>query len=197
MDCSRGSPTSRVSTTIDAVRLLILDRDGVINHDSETFIKSPEEWIPIPGSLEAIARASRSGYHVVVISNQSGLARGLFDIGQLNRIHARMVGEIERVGGTIGAIFFCPHGPDDGCECRKPRAGLLIDLGRRLGVDLKNATVVGDRESDMAAANAVGAHKIIVRTGHGMRAITAMDDLSDITVCDDLAAAVDQLETRH
>jgi D-glycero-D-manno-heptose 1,7-bisphosphate phosphatase len=179
------------------VRLLILDRDGVINHDSDAFIKSPEEWIPIPGSLEAIAHANRLGYRVVVISNQSGLARGVFDIGQLNKIHAHMLDEIARCGGWVEAVFFCPHGPHDGCACRKPRPGLLIDLGRRLGVDLKSAFLVGDRETDMAAAGAVGAGKILVKTGHGRKAFESIGDLSDITVCNDLAGAVERLSMKH
>jgi D-glycero-D-manno-heptose 1,7-bisphosphate phosphatase len=177
------------------VRLLILDRDGVINQDSEEFIKSPEEWIPIPGSLAAIARANQLGYRVVVISNQSGLARGLFDLGLLNKIHARMLGEVARFGGRIEAIFFCPHGPDDGCACRKPRPGLLLDLGRRLNVDWKSAILIGDRESDMLAANSVGAQKMLVKTGHGEQAIESTKTLPDISVYNDLASAVDQLST--
>lgn len=175
------------------MRLLILDRDGVINRDSAAFIKSPEEWIPIPGSLKAIAHANQLGFRVVVISNQSGVARGLFDIGQLNKIHAHMLDEIARFGGRVEAVFFCPHGPDDDCECRKPRPGLLLDVGRRLGIDLKSAILVGDRETDMAAASAVGAKKILVKTGHGREALDSMNDLSGITVCDDLAGAVESL----
>ena len=179
------------------MRLLILDRDGVINEDSAQFIKSPEEWIPIPGSLEAIARANQLGFRVVVISNQSGLARGLFDIGQLNKIHAHMLGEITRFGGRIEAVFFCPHGPDDDCECRKPRPGLLADLGRRLNIDLGAAVLIGDRETDMAAAEAVGARKILVKTGHGQKALESIGDVSAITVCNDLADAVDRLTPKH
>lgn len=175
------------------MRLLILDRDGVINHEAQAFVKAPLEWRPIAGSLEAVARANQLGYHVVVVSNQSGLARGLFDIGQLNKIHAHMLQEIARYGGKVEAIFFCPHGPDDGCECRKPRPGLLLDLGRRLGVDLKSAVLVGDRESDMAAAAAVGAERILVKTGHGQATLESMKELSGITVCSDLSAAVGHL----
>ena len=177
------------------MRLLILDRDGVINQDSDEFIKSPEEWIPIPGSLPAIARANQLGYRVVVTSNQSGLARGLFDLGQLNKIHAHMLSEVARFGGRIEAVFFCPHGPHDGCACRKPLPGLLLDLGTRLNVDWKSAIVVGDRESDMLAANAVGAQKILVKTGHGKQALEKTKTIPSITVCNDLASAVDQLAT--
>ncbi len=188
---------SRVSTTNRPryiVRFLILDRDGVINKESEEFIKSPAEWIPIPGSLEAIARANQLGYRVVVISNQSGLARGLFDIGQLNKIHAFMLSEVVRFGGRIEAIFFCPHGPDDDCACRKPRPGLLLDLAQRLNIDWDTTIVIGDRDTDMLAANAVGARKILVKTGRGKNAINSVKALPDISICDDLAAAVDQLE---
>lgn len=178
------------------MRFLILDRDGVINHDSPEFIKSPQEWIPIPGSLQAISQANQLGFRVVVISNQSGLARGLFDIGQLNQIHATMLSEVARFGGRIDAIFFCPHGPDDGCNCRKPKPGLLLDLAQRSKVDWHSTFVVGDRRSDMLAADAVGAQKILVKTGHGKEAIEATQDLSDIIVCDDLAGAVDELSRR-
>ena len=189
---------SRVSTTNRPryiVRFLILDRDGVINQESEEFIKSPAEWIPIPGSLEAIARANQLGYRVVVISNQSGLARGYFDIGQLNEIHASMLSEVVRFGGRIEAIFFCPHGPDDDCACRKPRPGLLLDLAQRLNIDWDTTILIGDRETDMLAATAVGARKILVKTGRGKSAINAVKSLPDVTICADLASAVDQLET--
>lgn len=175
------------------MRLLILDRDGVINKDSARFIKSPAEWIPLPGSLEAIARANRLGFTVVVISNQSGLARGLFDIGVLNKIHTRMHGELARFGGHIEAVFFCPHSPDDDCSCRKPRPGLLLDLGRRLNTDLKTSTFIGDRESDMVAAEAVGARRILVKRGRGAETADRLDGGSDITIRDDLADAVEWL----
>jgi D-glycero-D-manno-heptose 1,7-bisphosphate phosphatase len=177
------------------VRLLILDRDGVINQDSAEFIKSPQEWIPIPGSLQAIAQANQLGFRVVVVSNQSGLARGLFDIGQLNKIHSTMLNQVMQYGGRIDAVFFCPHGPDDGCSCRKPLPGLRLNLAQRTEVDWGSTFVVGDRESDMLAASAVGARKILVKTGHGVRTMASMQDLSDILVCDDLASAVDQLST--
>lgn len=175
------------------MRLLILDRDGVINKDSARFIKSPAEWIPLPGSLEAIARANQLGFTVVVISNQSGLARGLFDIGVLNKIHARMHEELARFGGHIEAVFFCPHSPDDDCSCRKPRPGLLLDLARRLNADLKTSTFIGDRESDMVAAETVGARKVLVKSGRGAETADRLDGSSDITIRDDLADAVEWL----
>jgi len=173
--------------------LLILDRDGVINEDSDAFIKSPEEWIPIAGSVEAIAQANSKGYRVVVTTNQSGLARGLFDISTLNRIHARMLAQVARCSGRIDAVFFCPHGPADECNCRKPKTGLLRDIGRRLGVDLKSAICIGDRATDVAAATAVGANAILVRTGHGSRTIAGPLDLSGVPVFENLAAAIAHL----
>ena len=175
------------------MRLLILDRDGVINHDSAEFIKSPAEWRPICGSLAAVAQANRKGYRVVVTSNQSGLARGLFDFDSLNKIHTRMLAEIAQLGGRIDAIFFCPHLPEEHCECRKPRTGLLRNLGARLGVDLAQATMVGDRSTDLAAAAAVGATPILVRTGHGLSTLAHLSD-DDVMVYDDLAAVVANLD---
>jgi D-glycero-D-manno-heptose 1,7-bisphosphate phosphatase len=179
------------------MRLLILDRDGVINQDSDDFIKSPEEWKPIPGSLEAISRASHSDYGVVVASNQSGLARNLFDIDALNAVHARMLQEVASLGGHIEAIFFCPHGPEEGCTCRKPAPGMFVDIGSRLKMPLRGTPVVGDRLSDMEAAKAVGARAILVRTGRGMKTeadgLTAGGRLEDIEIYDDLASVVDNL----
>lgn len=176
------------------MRLLILDRDGVINEDSDEFIKSPEEWIPISGSLEAVAAANQKGYRVVVISNQSGLARGLFDVATLNRIHEKMLREVARFGGRIEAIYYCPHGPNDACDCRKPLPGMLTDLARRLDMDLASATLIGDRETDLAAGAAVGATCMLVRTGHGEQTLGELGRDSDIAVYDDLAAAIAGLE---
>lgn len=176
------------------MRLLILDRDGVINEDSDAFIKSPEEWIPIPGSLEAVAAANQKGYRVVVISNQSGLARGLFDIATLNRIHAKMLREVARFGGRIEAIYFCPHGPNDACSCRKPLPGMLTDLARRLDTDLGSAILIGDRETDLAAGAAVGATPVLVRTGHGEQTLSKLHHTPEVRVYDNLAAAVAGLE---
>src|SRR3990172_1958929 len=130
------------------MKLLILDRDGVINEEADDFVKSPEEWRPIPGSLEAIARASRAGCRVVVASNQSGLGRGLYSIETLNQIHQKMLLELAAVGGSIEAIFFCPPTPEDDCDCRKPKAGLFEDIARRLRVSLTNVPIVADRISD-------------------------------------------------
>lgn len=173
------------------MRLLLLDRDGVINRDSDEFIKSPGEWVPIPGSLQAIARATQKAYCIVVVSNQSGLARGLLDIDQLNRIHSLMHRETARVGGRIDAVFFCPHGPQDGCDCRKPRAGLLKAIGSRLNVDLSDAVLIGNRLSDMKAALAVKARAILIDPDHELTSQAEIEPGVRVTVCGSLATAID------
>ncbi len=171
---------------------LILDRDGVINQDSDAYIKGPEEWIPIPGSLEAIARLNRHGYRVAVATNQSGLARGLFDLDRLNAIHQKMARALEQLGGGIEALFFCPHGPDEGCECRKPKPGLLLEIEERFGLDIREIPVVGDSYRDLEAAWAVGAQPILVRTGKGGRTLAAHPGLEQrIPVFKDLVAVAD------
>ena len=140
-----------------AARIIILDRDGVINHDSDQFVKSPDEWRPIPGSLEAVARLNHAGYRVVVATNQSGVGRGLLDITTLNAIHERMHKALSQSGGRVDAIFFCPHSADSQCECRKPRPGMLLEIGRRFGVDMAGVPCIGDSPRDLACADAVGA----------------------------------------
>lgn len=176
------------------MKLVILDRDGTINQDSDDYIKSPEEWIPIPGSLEAIARLHRAGYKIVVASNQSGIARGLFDTDMLAKIHAKMLDAVRTKGGDIEAIFFCPHRPEDRCHCRKPHPGLLEEVADRLKVNLNCVYVVGDSERDMVAARTVLARPILVRTGNGRRTLKkAKLKLTDIPVYDNLAAFVDAL----
>lgn len=174
------------------MQLVILDRDGVINEDSDAYIKSAEEWRPIPGSLEAIARLTRAHFHVVVVTNQSGIGRGLFDLDALQQIHARMHRELARHGGRIDAIYYCPHGPDDDCHCRKPKPGMLRDLGKRLKIDLAGVPAIGDSLRDLQAAQAVNARPILVRTGKG-RQTEAAGGLRGGEVYDDLAAAVEQL----
>ena len=175
------------------MKLIILDRDGVINEDSDDYIKSPEEWIPISGSLEAIACLTRAGYRIVVATNQSGVARGLFDLETLQRIHDKMCGDVTAAGGDIAAIFYCPHGPDDGCACRKPRPGLLRDIGARFAIDLSGVPTVGDSLRDIQAAQAVGARPILVRTGKGKNTVRRGDGLAGIEIYADLAAVVDVL----
>lgn len=172
-------------------RLAILDRDGVINHDSEDYIKSPQEWQPVAGSLEAIARLSQAQWRVVIATNQSGLARGLFDAGTLMAIHARLRQEVQRAGGQIDAIFICPHGPDDGCGCRKPRPGMLLDIGRRYELDLRQVPFAGDSLRDLQAAASAGCQPWLVRSGNGARAEAKGGLPPGTRVVDDLAAAVD------
>ncbi|MGZ5118853.1 MAG: D-glycero-beta-D-manno-heptose 1,7-bisphosphate 7-phosphatase, partial [Burkholderiales bacterium] len=147
------------------MKLVILDRDGVVNHDSESFIKSPEEWRPIAGSLEAIARLNQAGYHVVLATNQSGVGRGLFEVSTLNAIHDKMHRALAQIGGRIDAIFFCPHAQEANCECRKPKSGLLREIAHRFNVDLKGVPNVGDSLRDLQAAAAVEALPILVLTG--------------------------------
>ena len=149
------------------MKLIILDRDGVINVDSDQFIKSPEEWKPIPGSLEAIARLNQWGWRVVVASNQSGVGRGLFGMDTLNAINDKMVRSLAQVGGRLDAIFFCPHAADSTCDCRKPKPGLLLQIGERFNVDLAGVPVVGDSLRDLQAAVAAGAKPYLVLTGKG------------------------------
>lgn len=175
------------------MKLVILDRDGVINKDSDAYIKSPDEWIPIPGSLDAIARLNHAGYLVVVATNQSGLARRLFDIDQLNAIHQKMLDELAKIGGHIDAFFFCPHGPDDGCDCRKPMPGLLQQISDRMDTDLSGVPVIGDSLRDLQAAASVDAFPILVLTGKGQKTQTTLEGFEDIPIYEDLAAAVDAL----
>jgi len=175
------------------MKLVILDRDGVINLDSEQFIKSPEEWKPIPGSLEAIAKLNHAGYRVIVASNQSGVGRGLFDMGALNAINDKMYRALAQVGGRIDALFYCPHAAEVNCECRKPKPGLFLDIAQRFNVDLKGVPSVGDSLRDLQAAAAVGAQPILVLTGKG-RKTQAAGGLPDGTlVFSDLAEAVRQI----
>jgi D-glycero-D-manno-heptose 1,7-bisphosphate phosphatase len=151
------------------MKLVILDRDGVINYDSPEFIKSPEEWRPIPGSLEAIARLNQAGYHVVVATNQSGVGRGLFEMTTLNAINDKMHRALAEAGGRLDAVFFCPHAQDANCECRKPRAGLLHDIARRYNVSLDGVPSIGDSLRDLESAATVRARPMLVLTGKGQK----------------------------
>lgn len=175
------------------MKLIILDRDGVINQDSDDYIKSADEWIPVAGSLEAIARLSKAGYRVIVATNQSGLARGLYDMNELNHIHDKMLNTLADAGGTIDSIFICPHGPDDACDCRKPKPGMFLDIGARLGVRLEGVPAVGDSLRDIEAARSVHAQPILVRTGKGEQALSNYVGADDLLVYDDLAGVVDDL----
>ena len=149
------------------MKTILLDRDGVINQDSDNFIKSVEEWQPIPGSLEAIALLHRHDYRIIVLTNQSGVARGLFSLATLNEIHRHMLSETRKKGGMIEAIFFCPHGPDDGCSCRKPLTGMYKDVANRLKIEMNGVPAVGDSMRDLQAASDVGALPVLVATGKG------------------------------
>lgn len=179
-----------------AARLIVLDRDGVINFDSDEYIKTPDEWRAIPGSPEAIAQLNKLGYRVVVATNQSGIARGLYSLEQLAAIHDKMQHTVREAGGAIEAIFFCPHGPDDDCECRKPRPGLLRQIEAAFGVSLTDSIYVGDSLRDLQAARAVGARPVLVRTGYGEATLSALPQaFSDIEVFNNLAAFVASLKT--
>ena len=149
------------------MKIVILDRDGTINADSDEFIKSPDEWLPLRGALEAIARLNHAGWHCVIASNQSGLGRGLFDVGSLNAIHAKMHKQLAAHGGRIDAIFYCPHSPDEGCSCRKPLPGLFEQIAERFGLELKGVPVVGDGLRDLQAGAAAGCEPHLVLTGKG------------------------------
>jgi len=170
------------------MKLIILDRDGVINEDSDDFIKSPEEFIPIAGSFEAIARLCHAEYKVVIATNQSGLSRGYYDLDVLNAIHAKMHRLLGVHGGKVEAIFFCPHGPDDNCKCRKPKTGLLNDIAKRYDTSLDNIPFVGDSLRDIQAAQSAGAAPFLVKTGKGTRTIEkAKDhDLDNVPIFNDL-----------
>jgi D-glycero-D-manno-heptose 1,7-bisphosphate phosphatase len=175
------------------MKLIILDRDGVINYDSDAFIKSPDEWIPIPDSLEAIARLNQAGYRVVIATNQSGIARGLLDIRTLNAIHQKMHTEAQMVGAHIGAIFFCPHAAQDNCDCRKPKSGMLQSLARRFNVSLKGVPNIGDSLRDLQAGFVLGCVPYLVRTGKGEKTLEQGGLPPGTMIYPDLAAAVDRL----
>ena len=172
------------------MKIIILDRDGVINQDSDLFIKSPEEWKPIPGSLEAIAKLNHSGYRVVVASNQSGIGRGLFDMATLNAINDKMYRALAQLGGRIDALFFCPHPAEAHCLCRKPKPGMFEDISRRFNIGLKDAPSVGDSLRDLQASDAVGAQPILVLSGKGTKTREAGGLPPSTRIYADLAEAV-------
>lgn len=175
------------------MKLVILDRDGVINHDSDNQIKSEEEWIPIDGSLEAIATLNQAGYKVVIATNQSGLGYGLFNIDTLNAMHNKMHRALDTLGAQVEAIVFCPHTPEDNCECRKPKSGMLQQISQRFFSELEGVPVIGDSKDDLESALEVGAQPILVLTGKGQKTLESLDKALNIPVYDDLASAVDAL----
>lgn len=172
--------------------LVMIDRDGVINEDSGEFIKSVAEWRPIAGSLEAIAALHRAGWRVAVVTNQSGIGRGLYDEATLAKIHEHMRERVRAAGGELAAIQYCPHLPDAGCECRKPQPGMFRALERELGIAVAGAPYIGDRLSDVEAAERVGARPMLVRTGTGAATETLLG-ARRVPVFDDLAAAARSL----
>lgn len=181
-------------STNRADRLVILDRDGVINRDSDAYVKTLDEFIPYPSAIAAIARLSRAGYVVAVATNQSGIARGYFNVDTLAQMHAHLVALVESAGGQLSGIAYCPHGPDDGCDCRKPLPGLLYQLQRSLELPtLAGSWMVGDSLRDLQAGEAAGCRRALVRTGKGKDTEAKHHDADDTPVFDDLAAFADWL----
>lgn len=182
-----------------ADRAVILDRDGVINQDAETYIKSLAEWIPLPGSIEAIVRLSHAGYRIAIATNQSGIARGLLPLSELLKMHQRLRNLVAAQGGRIEMIAFCPHAPDEACRCRKPQPGLLEEIASRLSIGLTGVPFVGDSMGDIRAAHAVGAVPYLVRTGKGERTLASLGEdenrslLAEVQVYADLDAVADAL----
>jgi D-glycero-D-manno-heptose 1,7-bisphosphate phosphatase len=177
-----------VSTT-RALKLIVLDRDGVINRDSDQFIKTPDEWRPIPGSLEAVARLNHAGFRVVVATNQSGIGRGLFDMAMLNTIHEKMHKALALVGGRVDALFYCPHTADADCGCRKPKPGMLREIGLRFGIEMTGVPCIGDSLRDLQAAEAVGAQPMLVLTGKGEKTLRGGNFPKNTVIFPDLAFA--------
>lgn len=174
------------------MKIIILDRDGVINHDSPNYIKTVDEWEPIPDSMEAIANLSQAGYKVVVCTNQSGIGRGLYTMETLNEIHQKMNRMVDYAGGKISAIFFCPHKPEDECECRKPKPQMILDICERFNIDnISNVIMVGDSQRDLEAISAAGGTPILVKTGNGKKTF-AKNKLPDNTLVFDNLLAVSE-----
>lgn len=157
-------------------RLIILDRDGVINEDSDDYVKSLEEWIPIPDSIEAIAALSKAGYMIAIATNQSGIGRGLFDLDELEKMHDKLTSLVEDNGGRIDGIFYCPHTPEDNCDCRKPKSGLIDAIESELNVSAKGCYIVGDTQRDLEAGFNKGCLPILVKTGKGEKAFATLPE---------------------
>ena len=172
---------------------IILGLDGVINERSDQYIKSAEEWVPIPGSLEAIARLNHAGYHVAVISNQPGISEGQLDIMDLNAIHNKMYKMLTKLGGNVDLVSFCPHTDKDGCDCKMPLPALYNDIANRWGITLKGIHVVSDNREDLEAAIAVGGRPVLVRTGQGDKTLSKLSGLGEVSIYDNLKQAADAL----
>ncbi|MCP4493558.1 MAG: D-glycero-beta-D-manno-heptose 1,7-bisphosphate 7-phosphatase [Gammaproteobacteria bacterium] len=168
-------------------RMVILDRDGVINQDSDDYIKSADEWTPLPGALEAISRLKKAGYLVTVASNQAGIAHGLFSEDDLDKIHDKMKQQLATRGTTIDGIYYCPHGQRDSCICRKPKPGMLLQIAQKYKIDLTETPFVGDNLSDINAAKMANAKPVLVRTGKGEYVMQNLDEAVNVPVYDDLA----------
>lgn len=180
---------------MEPLKTIVLDRDGVINQDSADYIKSPDEWIPIPGSIEAIAALHAANFKILIATNQSGLARGFFSEYDLANMHHKLCSMVEDAGGLVTGIFYCPHEPKDSCDCRKPKTGLLRQAESELSVKLKGSVFIGDSEKDLLAATSFGMRPILVRTGNGNITEGRLQDiqLSNTEVFDDLKSAVDSI----
>lgn len=182
------------------MKLVILDRDGVINEDSDSFIKSPEEWVPIEGSIAAIARLHQAGFRIVITTNQSGIGRGLFGVDELEAMHKKMIRLINEAGGEVAGVFFCPHHPDDNCQCRKPNVGLIDQLETAMAVSAAGAVVIGDSLRDLQSGIKKGCLPILVKTGKGLKTLSLLaqhpeEMLKQTLVFDDLAQAADYVIT--
>jgi D-glycero-D-manno-heptose 1,7-bisphosphate phosphatase len=176
------------------MKVIVLDRDGVINEDSDAFVKSVGEWVPIAGSLEAMARLNQAGYRLVIATNQSGLGRGLLTLDDLNAMHQRLHDRLAELGGQIDAIFFCPHSPEEQCACRKPRPGLVLSIRERFGVAASDLLVIGDSLRDLESAWVAGVPAVLVLTGKGSRTLVEhRERLGETRVYGDLAAAADAI----
>jgi D-glycero-D-manno-heptose 1,7-bisphosphate phosphatase len=187
-----------MNTVLQQKKLVILDRDGVINEESVHYIKSPQEWIPIPGSLEAIAKLTAHGIRVAVATNQAGIGRGLFDEAQLNAIHQTMIDAVAAKGGRLDKIVYCPHHPQEGCACRKPNTGLLDEISDYFKIDLTDVPFIGDSEKDILAAQKRQCQPMLVKTGYGQDCLLKLSGM-EILVYENLQAAVNALlaEDQH
>ena len=186
----------------NVVKLVILGRDGILNDFRDDHVKAPEEWTPIPGALEAVARLNHAGWHAVVATNQSGIGRGMIDMASVNAVHAHMLRQLMAVGGRIDAVFFCPHTPEDGCDCRKPLPGLMRDIAKRYSIDPKHVPMVADTLRDLQAAHAAGCEPHLVLSGRAATLDAAQikhlaEQVPHTQVHVDLAAFAEHLLTRH
>ncbi len=178
-------------------QVIILDRDGVINEDSDEYIKSAEEWIPIAGSIEAISRLKKAGYLVAVASNQSGLARGMFDEKALQAIHKKMQDLLAQRGSSVDSIVFCPHSPNDNCVCRKPKPGMLMQIAKEFNVKPTDTLFVGDKYTDIQAARLAGSQPVLVKSGKGIRTLEKHAPLDGVPVYDNLSHFVREFLRGH